>query len=190
MYDAIEDPYCYPGTTVLKNRAGHLTQRALTQFETAMSAQRADEPLPIGRLSVHHYQAVHRHLFQDVYPWAGTFRNVRISRDGSMFCYPEHIRSQMRTLFGRLRREHYFRDLTPDEFVRKATTFLATLNAIHPFHDGNGRTQLAFMALLAARTGHSLLLDRLHAQRFLNAMVKSFHGDQRSLQIELRKLVD
>ena len=50
MYDAIEDPYCYPGTTVLKNRAGHRTQRALTQFETAMSAQRADEPLPIGRL--------------------------------------------------------------------------------------------------------------------------------------------
>jgi cell filamentation protein len=45
MYDAIEDPYCYPGTTVLKNRAGHRTQRALTQFETAMSAQRADEPL-------------------------------------------------------------------------------------------------------------------------------------------------
>jgi len=50
MYDAIEDPYCYPGTTVLKNRAGHRTQRALTQFETAMSAQRADEALPIERL--------------------------------------------------------------------------------------------------------------------------------------------
>ena len=132
MYDAIEDPYCYPGTTVLKNRAGHRTQRALTQFETAMSAQRADEPLPIGRLSVHHYRAIHRHLFQDVYPWAGTFRTVRISRDDSMFCYPEHIRSQMRMLFGRLRQERYFRDLTPDEFVRKATTFLVTLNAIHP----------------------------------------------------------
>src|ERR1019366_6481621 len=85
--DAIEDPYCYPGTTVLKNRAGHRTQRALTQFETAMSAQRADEPLPTGRLSVHHYQAIHRHLFQDVYSWAGTFRTVRISKDGSMFCY-------------------------------------------------------------------------------------------------------
>ena len=95
MYDAIEDPYCYPGTTVLKNRAGHLTQRALTQFETAMSAQLADEPLPTGRLSVYHYQAIHRHLFQDVYSWAGTFRAVRISRDGSMFCYPEHIRSPL-----------------------------------------------------------------------------------------------
>jgi cell filamentation protein len=46
------------------------------------------------------------------------------------------------------------------------------------------------MALLAARAGHSLLLGRLHARRFLNAMVKSFHGDQQPLQIELRKLVD
>ena len=104
--------------------------------------------------------------FQDVYTWAGNIRTVRIGKDGSMFCYPEHIRSQMRTLFGRLRRGRYLRDLTPDEFVLKATTFLATLNAIHPFRDGNGRTQLAFMALLAACAGHSLLLDRLHARRF------------------------
>jgi cell filamentation protein len=50
MYDAVEDPYCYPQTTVLKNLAGLRTQRALTRFETAMAAQRADEPLPIGRL--------------------------------------------------------------------------------------------------------------------------------------------
>jgi hypothetical protein len=66
MYDAIEDPCCYPETTVLKNRAGHRTQRALTQFETAMSAQRADEALPTGRLTVHHYQAIHRHLLESI----------------------------------------------------------------------------------------------------------------------------
>jgi cell filamentation protein len=99
---------------------------------------------------------------------------VRISKDGSMFCYPEHSRPQMRTLFGRLRREHYFRDLTTDEFARKVTTFLAVLNAIHPFRDGNGRTQLAFLALLAARAGHPLVLGRLHAQRFLNAISRAF----------------
>ena len=46
MYDAVADPYCYLQTTVLKNRARLRTQRALTRFETAMAAQRADEPLP------------------------------------------------------------------------------------------------------------------------------------------------
>jgi len=86
MYDAVEDPYCYLRTTVLKNRAGLRPQRALTRFETAMAAQHADEPLPVGRLSVRHYCGIHRHLFQDVYAWAGRFRTVRISKAGSMFC--------------------------------------------------------------------------------------------------------
>lgn len=190
MYDAVEDPYCYPRTTVLKNRAGHRTQRALIRFETAMAAQRADEPLPAGRLSVRHYRAIHRHLFQDVYSWAGNFRTVRISKNGSMFCYPEHIPAQMRTLFSELRRNNYLRILTTDEFVRKAATLISTLNAIHPFRDGNGRTQLAFMALLAAQAGHPLALTRLRARHFLSAMVSSFHGEEELLRGELRRLLD
>lgn len=71
MYDAGADPYCYPGTTVLKNKPDLRAQAALDAFETASTAQRADEPLPSGRLSVTHYRALHHHLFQDVYAWAG-----------------------------------------------------------------------------------------------------------------------
>ena len=54
-----------------------------------MTALRADEALPGGRLAVPHYKAIHRHLFQDVYAWAGQYRTVRIAKDGSAFCYPE-----------------------------------------------------------------------------------------------------
>jgi cell filamentation protein len=190
MYDAVEDPYCYLRTTVLKNRAGLRTQRALTRFETAMAAQRADEPLPAGRLSVRHYCAVHRHLFQDVYAWAGQFRSMRISKASSMFCYPEHIPREMRSLFRRLKHDNDLRDLNTDDFVRHAAHFLATLNAIHPFRDGNGRTQLAFLALLATEAGHPLALTRLRARTFLAAMVASFHGDEALLRRELRRLMD
>jgi cell filamentation protein len=76
---------------------------------------------------------------------------VRISKVGSMFCYPEHIPREMRSLFGRLKHDSHLRDLAIENFVRQAAHFLATLNAIHPFRDGNGRTQLAFLALLAPR---------------------------------------
>jgi cell filamentation protein len=54
MYDIIDDPYCYPGTTVLINRQNLRTQAALARFETAMTAQRFCEPLPAGRLSIGH----------------------------------------------------------------------------------------------------------------------------------------
>src|SRR5665213_2524007 len=50
MYDAIADPDCYPGPTVLKNIPGIRDQVALDEFEMVMTAQRSDEPLPRGRL--------------------------------------------------------------------------------------------------------------------------------------------
>ena len=45
-----------------------------------MTFARAAEPLPAGRVSVSHYRAIHRHLFQDVYSWAGRFRTVRLTK--------------------------------------------------------------------------------------------------------------
>jgi cell filamentation protein len=71
MYDAVEDPYCYPGTTVLKNKLNLRSQEKLDKFEAEITAQRADEPLPSGKLTYPHYRAIHRHLFQDVYSLGG-----------------------------------------------------------------------------------------------------------------------
>jgi len=187
-YDIIDDPYCYPGTTVLKNRRNLRTQAALTRFETAITAQRFLEPLPTGRLSVRHYQAVHRHLFQDVYSWAGRFRTVRITRAGNAFCYPENIHRESMNLFSRLRESTFLCGLSNEDFAPNAASFLATLNAIHGFRDGNGRAQLAFMALLADTAGHPLRLDRLRPRMFLEAMIRSFHGDEVLLAQQLARL--
>lgn len=189
MYDAVTDPYCYPGTTVLRNKAGIREVGALEAYEAAITAQRADEPLPTGRLTASHYRAVHRHLFQDLYAWAGKYRTVRISKDGSAFCYPENIASQMNSLFGRLKADACLTRLTPNRFAAKAADFLSTLNAIHPFREGNGRTQTTFLALLAHHAGHPLDLTRLEPERFLAAMVASFRNDDRPLEEEIRRLI-
>jgi len=73
--------------------------------------QRAEEPYPVGRLSVSPFKPIHRHLFQDVYAWAGRFRTVRINKGGSMFCYPEHIGAEMHRLFDQLKHDHYLTGL-------------------------------------------------------------------------------
>lgn len=154
-----------------------------------MSAQRANEPLPAGRLSLRHYCAIHRHLFQDIYVWAGRYRTVRISKGDSMFCYPEHITREMRDLFEDLKAKRHLTGRSLAEFSREAAHVLATLNAIHPFRDGNGRTQLAFMALLAEQAGHPLDFDRLDPDEFLAATIRSFKGDERPLAVYLRSLI-
>jgi cell filamentation protein len=95
-YDAFDDPYAYPGTTVLKNLLDLKDQDTLDAFEVEISTLRAEEPLPEGNFDPGHYCAVHHHLFQDVYDWAGQYRTVRTSKGGNAFCYPENIRAQIR----------------------------------------------------------------------------------------------
>jgi cell filamentation protein len=189
-YHAIADPYCYPGSSVLKNVPDIRDQAALAAFEAVSTAQRADEPLPSGRLSVSHYRAIHRHLFQDVYPWAGRFRTVRIAKEGSAFCYPENIDREMRKLFAQLKRARYFAGWSRERFVAAAVHFLATLNAIHPFREGNGRAQMTFFTLLADGAGYPLNFDRLMPERFLAAMVASFSGDEGPLAKEIWRLIE
>ena len=189
MYKAERDPYCYPGTTVLINRLGTRDQAQLDAFEAEMTSDRATEPLPSGRLGYSRYRAIHRHFFQDVYAWAGKIRTVRISKDGSTFCYPENIDREMRRLFDSLAKQKHLRGLDPSTFAKKAAHFLAELNAIHPFREGNGRTQLTFFAMLADNAGPPLDLDKLDPEVMLGAMIESFDGDERKLARVIRSLI-
>ena len=181
MYAAVPDPYCYSGTTVLINRLGFRDAAKLEAFEAEVSAERAAQPLPVGRLSYGHYRAIHRHLFQDVYAWAGKIRTVRISKGRSTFCYPEHIDREMRRLFSTLAEERYYKQLDARTFAGKAAHLLAELNAIHPFREGNGRTQMSFLVALAERAGHRLPLDDLDPKAMLAATIVSFDGNEKPL---------
>lgn len=189
MYDAVVDLYCYTGTTVLRNIPDIHDQETLDTFEAVMTAQRSDEPLPQGNFDVSHYQAIHHHLFQDVYEWAGAFRTVRISKGMSAFCYPEYIEPEMKTLFSDLEQQNFLRGLSPDAFAVDASHFLTMLNAIHPFREGNGRTQTSFLLLLAENAGHPLDMDKLVPKDFLDAIIASFEKDETMLQTEIKKMI-
>lgn len=188
-YDAFDDPYAYKGVNVLKNRAGLRHAALLEAFELEMTTLRSEEPLPKGRFGPAHYRAVHKHLFQDVYAWAGKDRTVRTSKGGNTFCYPEHIGSSLSKLFDRLRYAPFTGGASLEDFARAAAAFLAELNAIHPFREGNGRAQLAFLFLLGARAGHPLDLSKIQRDSMMTAMTRSFHGELAHLTaaiIELR----
>jgi cell filamentation protein len=189
MYEAADDPYCYPDTPVLKNRLDLRTQDELDEFEALITTQRADEPLPAGRLDYNHYRAVHHHLFQDVFDWAGEIRTVRITKGSSTFCYPENIDAQMRSLFAQLAADNCLGDLDAKAFAAKAAHFMAELNAIHPFREGNGRTQNVFLVILAERAGHALDFERLHPPDMMQAMIASFLGDERPLMELILRLM-
>jgi cell filamentation protein len=187
-YEAFDDPYLYKNTQVLKNRLGIRDAATLEAFEVEMTSLRADEPLPSGHFDSVHYRKIHRHLFQDVYRWAGRYRSVRITKGGNPFCFPEHIDWQMEQLFVRLAHGELLRTPAFQTFAARAAEFLSELNAVHPFREGNGRTQLAFLDQVAAYVDHPMRLDQVKRGTFLPAMIASFAGDLGPLTAELTKL--
>jgi cell filamentation protein len=189
MYDAIEDPYTYKNSTVLLNKLDLQNQADLDAFEAEISSARAEEPLPGGSLDFEHYKAIHHHLFQDVYHWAGQVRTVRIAKGGNPFCFPENIEGQATRLFDNLRLTDYLRNLDTQTFADKAAHFLAELNAIHAFREGNGRSQLTFFALLADHAGHPLKIEKLNPDEMLAAMIASFDGNERRLAGVIHDLI-
>lgn len=189
MYEIADDTYCYPGTTVLINKIPTKRQDVLDQFEAEMTALRAAEPMPSGSLNYAHYRAIHRHLFQDVYVWAGKPRTVRISKGGNPFCFPEHIDAQANKLFSALAGKRHLRGLDTAAFASEAAHFLAELNAIHPFREGNGRAQLSFLTLLAEKAGHPLDAAKLNPKRVMDAMIAGFQGEEEPLARMIADLI-
>src|SRR5581483_3135883 len=190
MYDAVADEYCYPGTTVLRNKLDLRDADELASFEAEMSDARADEEAPAGELDFKHFKAIHHHLFQDVYDWAGKTRNVRISKGGNPFAFPEHIENQAKKLFTQLKEDRLLQELLAKDFAEKSAHFLAELNVIHAFREGNGRTQLSFFLLLAEQAGHPIDLDRFDPDDVLDAMIASFEGNEAPLAAIIKELVE
>lgn len=187
-YDAFDDPFCYRGSTTLKNKLGLRDPIRLESFELEMTALRAGERFPLGKFDALHYRRIHHHLFQDVYGWAGKYRTVRTSKAGNMFCFPEHIKTSMDRLFRGVTTGGSLPIDSVDQYVSAVANFLADLNAIHPFREGNGRSQLAFIAMLGVRTGIEFDFSRVDRKTFMPAMIASFDGNVAPLRNELRKL--
>lgn len=151
------DPYVDPRTGVLRNRLGITDARELARAEARLAAVAefvlfADRLDP-GRYDLAHLRAIHRHLFGAIYEWAGELRTVNMTKDGTVFALAEWLEPQAEQLFAWLADQHHLRNQTRDQFIEGASRLLSDLNALHPFREGNGRTQRAFLRLVAFEAG-------------------------------------
>lgn len=188
-YFADDDPYQAVDHPVLRNLPNLTDPNALEAFEALSVLQRSEEPLPQGALDAEHFKAVHHHLFQDVYDWAGQPRTIRIFKDGSPFCYPESFDQELRRIFSWVSIHDYLTGLSPQAFAKDAAWFLSELNAVHLFREGNGRAQSAFLAMLAAEAGHPLDFDRLDPEAWMAAMIVSFYNGTGPLAEQIESLI-
>lgn len=175
-YDS-NDPYVYVGTNVLRNKLG------LRDFDALWSAERAITGVTAAELEEHpvegsfdlaHLRAIHKALFDDVYEWAGIIRKKGfISKGNSLFCAAEFIVPYSDDLFEKLKAENYLRGLERDDFIKRMAFYIAEINALHPFREGNGRTQRIFANQLARQAGWNLNFRSVDPERLCDAYIAS-----------------
>jgi cell filamentation protein len=155
------DPHSQDGTTCPRNFFGITSHAELAEQESYYVSKRAYEIAVAGvtgRFDVGHLRKIHWSLFRDIFPWAGEFRVVGLAKvGGAPFAPPIHIASALGEALDKLKNEGFIKGLEKGRFAQRAAFYLGEINAIHPFREGNGRTQREFIRQLAKEAGHTLL---------------------------------
>ena len=186
-----DDYYCYPNSSVLKNELNIEDEKALSEAEREITAirtlERIDRPLK-GELNFNYIKRLHRHLFSDIYVWAGELRRIDISK-GNIFCQYELIEVNSEILFNEPKAENYLEGLDKDTITKRLAYYLGDLNTIHPFREGNGRVQRLFIRELASRVGYLVNFHDITTEEMIQASDKTFHHDYEMMEDLLARVI-
>jgi len=172
-----DENYCYPPNfTILKNKLDLRDAELLDRFERRAVLQRAAQGVPTGQFDLAHLRAIHRHLFQDVYDWAGEIRTVEIAKGGNQFQFRQYIATGMADVHRRLVAARYLKGLAGRAFADKAGEIIGDINYVHPFREGNGRTQALYLEALARHAGHIVDLTRIVREAWIEASKEAHAG--------------
>lgn len=151
----MDSKYCYPNSDVLINKLNIRDLNKLHEAERKLTSLRELELMetPIkGNFDFRHLQKIHEFIFQDIYEWAGRIRTVDIAKS-NMFCKVQFIESQAEDIFKQLENDMYLIGLNKELLIKKLAYYFSEINALHPFREGNGRTQREFIRELAMHNG-------------------------------------
>ena len=184
VYSIASSIYCYP--SVLKNKLDIRDPALLRKVEADLSSARQAEifrtPV-VGRFTATHLCNIHRKLLGDVYSFAGHFRREDIAKGPTRFVTYSQIKEKLQRLLGQLQQEKWLENVPFEAFAARSAYYMAELNYIHPFREGNGRAIREFMRLLFLHNGYVVQWDAVDVEALLNAMIDSVYDTAHLEQI-------
>lgn len=170
---------CYPGTAVLINKLGLRSQEALDEAEKVavpLRSMELEQETICEPFTFSFYCGLHQRLFGDIYPWAGQVRAVDLSKKGTSFCLASRVKELGEAKFQRLQEMDELRGLPKEAFLREITDLYHELNMLHPFREGNGRTQRLFFTLLIRRAGYDISFADCDTDQLMIATILAAQG--------------
>jgi cell filamentation protein len=186
--DEFQDPYIDQSSGCLRNLLGIKDSEELSKAETALVVNRCYEleyaSLDKGvdkEFDFQHLKDIHRRLFQDVYDWAGQVRQVDLSKGETRFLPHQLIERGSHSIFSELKEHNYLKGLAPDDFSKHAGYYLGEINHIHPFREGNGRTQREFINQMANLNGYHIEWRNVTQKEMIEASIEADKGNAEPL---------
>lgn len=187
-YDDGSDRYLDPDTGILRNKLGISSQDELDRAEAAFvalaTAELSFHPIkePKNGPDFSYLLAIHGKLFGDIYDWAGKLRDVDISKGTTRFASFRFIQAEGIRLMREMAGENWLLGLSHERFADRAAYYLGEFNTLHPFREGNGRTQREYIRYIAQRAGHTLTWDGLDREQMVRASISAFNDTHHMLR--------
>lgn len=132
-------------------------------------------------LSVDYLKYVHKYLFQDVYEFAGEFRNIDFSKYEKILNNDSVAYGDCKTLKESLEydisleKEKNYKNMDVVEVINNITKFSSSIWQVHPFREGNTRTTALFIEKYLINLGYEVdnTLFKDKSVYFRNALVRS-----------------
>ena len=176
LYEARNSIYCYKDSDVLVNKFDIHDNKKLEEIERKIVLAKLYElrqNRQIGNFDIPHFVGIHKFLFEDIYPFAGLFRNENIAKGNFSFAEWEYIEDELKKLLDQLKEENYLQNLDRNTFIKRLSYYMAELNVLHPFREGNGRTIREFIRQLSYKNGYVLNLKNINPKEMLHACIRS-----------------
>lgn len=185
----------YEGTRVLVNKLDIRDEAKLSAAERYFTDLRIEQGLPreAQQLTYAGFKAIHRHLFQDIYEWAGEERRYTSGRESGPFAPPEQIANWMEKQFQALHKVNFLQGSDPQQFADGIAPIINDINAAHPFIEGNGRTQRLWLRQVAEKAGYDVQFTDRDKQLWYDASRIGFEQADarpmsRLIQVNIKRL--
>jgi cell filamentation protein len=193
-YDVDDDPYQDEETGVLRNLLGIRNQDELDDAEARLTAVEialltVEGGLYHEDIDLDAFTSVHHQLFKEIYPWAGQFRIVELTKGLTSFARFQHIETNLRRLLEELRTDEGIATINNNLFIRRLAYYYAELIVLHPYREGNGRAIRTFLALIAEGQGWHIAWDAMDPEENIAASIAAYNGELESLRQMLDAIV-
>jgi cell filamentation protein len=121
---------------------------------------------------------------------AGQIRIVELNKGGDQFMFRQYIQTGMADVHRRTVKANYFKGASQTDFAAGAGEIMGDVNYVHPFREGNGRTQLLYLKQLSIVAGHPLDLRRIDPHMWIEASKRAHQAEYASIGAAIRAALE